>query len=277
MKKLRSLSSGLNLVALATLGSLSQTAMAQLGPGGSAAKGDESTFTLGAGLGVGPRFMGSKENQVGPILLADYQHHSGFFASTMRGLGWGSDIGNFKYSLALHARGDRDEKDGKSGIGGNKGSKELRGMGKIKSSAVGLLNVGYQVHDRVGLSATLELPLTNRDNGRALHLGSSIKLFETDKDSFSLDASASYGDTKYLRTYFGVTAAQSAASGYKLYAPKSGFYQADVSLAWHRQIDKRWGIIGSIGATHLLGDAGKSPLALRKTAPQAGVIVTYNY
>lgn len=235
-----------------------------------------STLTLGAGLGVSPRFGGSKENQVGVGPLLDYQHESGFFASTMRGIGWGTETDGFKFSAALGARGERSDKK-RSVLGTGGGSAELKGMGKVKASAVGLFSAGFKLGDSAELRASLELPLTQRENGRALHLGAELPLLQGKQDSLSLSASASYGDTKYLRTYFGVTPLQSANSGYALYTPKAGFYKTELSLAWTHRLDERWSVVGMAGVSHLLGDAGKSPLARRKTAPEGGLMVTYTY
>ncbi len=237
----------------------------------------ESSFTLGAGVAFGPRFMGSKENQASPALVADYQHSSGFFASSLRGIGWGGGSDALKYSLALSLRGERDEKNEKGGLGGKSGGKELLGMGKVKSSALGLFTLGSQVHKRLGLHAALELPLSHRENGRALHLGGSLQLLQGPRDTVALDFGASWGDNKYQRTYFGVNAQQSQNTGYAIYTPKSGFYQSELSLNWSRQLNERWGLTSVLGVSHLLGDAADSPLARRKTAPQGAVFVTYRY
>lgn len=235
-----------------------------------------STLTIGAGVGVSPRFAGSKENQVGLAPLLDYQHESGFFASTMRGIGWGTEAEGFKFSAALGARGERSDKK-RSVLGAGGGSEELKGMGKVKASAVGLFSAGFKLGDSAELRAALELPLTQRDNGRALHLGAELPLLQGKQDSLSLSASASYGDGKYLRTYFGVTPTQSAASGYALFTPKAGFYKTELNLAWTHRVDDHWSVVTTGGVSHLLGDAGKSPLARRKTAPEGAVLLTYTY
>ena len=235
-----------------------------------------SSLTLGIGVGRAPRVLGSKESQTGAAPVFDYQHESGFFVGSRRGLGWAGGSETFKYSVALGARERRDEKD-HSLLGTGTGGKELEGMGDVKASALGLIGVGVQLSKQLGVNAALEVPLTQRNNGAALHLGMSYALLQTEQDAVALGAKLSYGDTKYLRTYFGVTAQQSQNSGYASFTPKAGFYKTDLTLTWSHRIDEHWSVTTMGGVTRLLGDAGNSPLARRKTSPQGGVLVTYTF
>lgn len=234
------------------------------------------SLTVGGAVGIGPRFPGSKKNQFGVGPLLDLQHESGFFASTRRGLGWGGGDQDFSFSLALAARGGRSDKTHKFlGLGG--GGSELAGMGKVPASALGVFSVGGRLANLVDLGATLELPLTHRENGRALHLSAGLPLLQAKADTVTLSGGLHVGDSKYLRTYFGVTQPQSTASGYAVYTPKSGVYQTDLNLSWNHRFDSHWAITGMAGVNHLMGDAGKSPLAGRKTAPEGGLMVSYTY
>lgn len=234
------------------------------------------SLTVGGGVGFGPRFPGSKKTQFGVGPLLDFQHESGFFASTRRGLGWGGGNEDFSFSLALAARGERSDKARKVlGFGG--GGSELTGMGKVPASALGVFSVGGRVANLVELGATLELPLSHRENGRALHLSVGVPLLQTKEDTVTLSGALHVGDGKYLRTYFGVTQQQSTDSSYALYTPKGGLYQADLNLSWNHRIDTHWAVTGVVGVNRLLRDAANSPLAGRKTAPEGGVMVTYTY
>ncbi len=236
--------------------------------------GPGSSLTVGAGIGSAPRFPGSSENQTAVLPLLDYQHESGFFASTRRGIGWGGGSESITYSLAVAARGERREKPRRM-LGAGNGGKELQGMGDVKASALGALGVGLRLGSRFGLNALLELPLTQRDNGRALHLGGSVLLLKSGQDELSLDATLSHGDGRYMRTYFGVSAQQSQKSGYAAFTPRAGFHKAELTLGWNHRIDDRWGLTVMGGVSRLLDDAAASPLARRRTAPQAGVLLTY--
>lgn len=240
-----------------------------------AAQPADSSLTVGIGVAAGPRYPGSNKTAFGLLPLLDYQDASGFFASTRRGLGWGGESGSLTYSLSLGARGGRDDKDHRiAGIGS--GGKELAGMGSIATSATANFGVGVRL-GTAELSASLELPVSHRDNGRALHLGASVPLLTTQSDVLSLAGGVHFGDGKYMRTYYGVTALQAQNSGFAAYTPKSGIYRTDLSLAWVHRFDKHWSVTTIGGVERLMSDAAGSPLVRRRTAPEAAVVVGYTY
>ena len=241
-----------------------------------AKKSDENTLTIGTGAAFGPRYSGSDQNMTGPVLALDYSTPGGFFASTMRGIGYGSTAGSFNYSAALGYRDGRQEKD-ESSFGFSSGSTRLRGMGEIKGSAIAILSAGYTPLEWLNLSVTADLALSQKDNGNAFHFSASSPFYTADKDKLSLAATASVGDTKYLQTYYGVTALQSANSGYAAFKPNSGLYEVSANLSWEHQFDKNWALHTLVGAARLQGDAAKSPIARRRLSPNAAVYVTYSY
>lgn len=236
-----------------------------------------SVLLIGGGVAIGPRFAGSKENSVSPGLMLDYSMTNGLFASTSRGIGWGSGAGAFSYSAALAYRGERTDKDTHGLFGSSSGSKELRGMGRVAGSPTALLSMGYTPFKQLSILAALELPLSKRENGMAWSLGTSLSVYAQGANEVALGVNASGGDHKYMQTYFGVTAPQSQRTGYSRYSPDGGFHSVEASATWTHKLDERWAVASSVGVTHLVGDAAKSPLAKRKTAPTAAVFVTYRY
>ncbi len=88
------------LVVLCVVGLLSaKNSSAQQAKTGAAT---DSTFVIGAGIGSGPRYSGSDQNVVKPLLLLDYSNPNGFFISTARGIGYSTKLGRFSYSAALN-------------------------------------------------------------------------------------------------------------------------------------------------------------------------------
>ncbi|MBY0446584.1 MAG: MipA/OmpV family protein, partial [Burkholderiales bacterium] len=88
----------------------------------------------------------------------------------------------------------------------------------------------------------------------------SAPIYSTEADQISISAYAHYADAKYAQTYYGVTAAQSRASGYKAYSPKAGFDTGSLTLTWNHAINKNWGISSSVGGQRLFKSAENSPL-----------------
>ena len=241
-----------------------------------AANAPTSTIVVQAGAAVSTRYAGSDERMVVPLLGVEYAHASGFFASTQRGLGYAGSAGRFSYSAALGYRGKREEKK-TGGLGFNSGSKYLRGMGDVEGSAVAHVALGLAVMERLELQTAVEQPLTHRDNGALYSVGAAATLLEDGKNTMVLSVSANAGDKKYMRTYHGVTAAQSARSGYAAYTPKAGLHMAEAGVSWQHKFSTEWSVTGMVGAQTLLGDAKKSPLTRRTTSPVGAVYVSYSY
>ncbi|WP_332855551.1 MipA/OmpV family protein [Duganella sp. S19_KUP01_CR8] len=237
---------------------------------------DDSQFLLGGGVAAGARYSGSKQNTVAPLILLDYSHASGFFASTMRGIGYGGQQGPLSYSAALGYRGERKEKNEK-GVFGNTGSAELKGMGDIKGSASAMLSLGYKPVSMLELNVSADVPLSQRENGKNFHAGVTAQLLDAPNDQLSLSAAAGFADSKYAQTYYGVTAKQATTSNFKAYQAKSGLYEANLMLSWQHKIDQKWSVTTMLGANHLLREASRSPLTQRKTSPTGAVYVSYAY
>ncbi|WP_343582939.1 MipA/OmpV family protein [Herbaspirillum sp.] len=259
----------LAVAALAVLAAPVQAAEASKAPQG-------DVLTLGAGVAFGPRYSGSDQNRTGLGLTFDYAASNGFFIGTTRGAGYGGHAGKIDYSVALGYREGRRDSN-QSSFMGRTGSDYLRGMGEIKGSATALLGLGYTVTDWLRLGLQAEVPLSQRDNGSALHFGASSPFYSSGSDELTLGLTGSWGNRKYVQTYYGVTAAQSDASGFRQYTAKSGIYAYTLQLGWKHKFDANWSLMASAGAMQLAGDAGNSPIVKRKTAPMGSVFITYSY
>ncbi|MDC6165809.1 MipA/OmpV family protein [Paucibacter sp. XJ19-41] len=270
----------LTLARLSLIGAAQAQAQDQAQPEG-------NTLMLGLGLGFGAKYAGSKKIEGGVMPGIDYSMSNGFYASTLRGIGWGGQSGPFGYSAGLGLRGGREDRDKKKGLGGG-GANELLGMGEIKTTATLNLGVSYNLMDAVELSAGVELPLSKGkknaklgdkalQHGTVFRLGASAGIWGNDSSDVSIELGATAGDKKYMQTFFGVTPEQAAATKFKAYAPKAGFHSVEASINWNYKIDKKWGVVTSLGVNHLLGDAGKSPIVQRKSTPTGMVMLTYLY
>jgi outer membrane scaffolding protein for murein synthesis (MipA/OmpV family) len=238
-------------------------------PKTSPAAGD--SLTVGAGVAYVPEYVGSDKNRVLPVPFLERTFDNGAFISTMRGVGFQTTVEGFNLSAALGYGGAR--KDHKTTFSG---SDDLRGMGDIDGAAQAVLGVGYQL-GRVGLNFSTAQNLGHRENGATYTLGAKMALYTSASDQIGLSAGAVYGDDKHAQTYFGVTAAQSASSGYKAYTAKAGFETASATLNWNHVIDKTWSVHTMVGVTRVLGDAADSPLTKRKTTPMLMTGFSYKF
>jgi outer membrane scaffolding protein for murein synthesis (MipA/OmpV family) len=236
----------------------------------------DSQFLIGGGAAAGARYSGASENALAPVIVLDYSDASGFFASSLRGLGYGSQQGPLSVSAALGYRGGRKEKD-EHALFGIVGSDRLKGMGDIEGNASALLKVGYQLMPVLDLSLAADIPLSERDNGKNVHAGINGHLLQGDKDNFKLGVSAGFADSKYAQTYYGVTARQAASSRFTAYQADSGLYEVNAMLSWEHRIGQRWSVTSMLGANHLMKAAANSPLTQRKTSPTGAVYASYVY
>lgn len=235
-----------------------------------------NVLTLGGGVDVGPRYSGSDKTRVSAAQVVDYSMENGFFIGTTRGIGYGNNIGNLDYSAALSYRTGRKDKDVSSDSIGS-GSDELRGMGKIKGSAIVVPGLEYKVTDWLHLQLQAEVPVSERDNGEAVHFGISSPFYTSPKNEVALALTGGWGSDKYMQTYYGVNAAQSAASGFARHDAGAGIYAWSMNLDWTHKLTSRWSVLASAGVTQLTGDAGDSPIVQRRTSPTGSLKVTYSF
>lgn len=239
---------------------------------GFAAEPAGDSFTAGVGLAYVPEYAGGDHSRALPLPFLERSYASGVFLSTQRGIGWQTAGGAWRFSAALGYDGGRD--DHKKNY--FSGSDALQGMGDIDGSAQAVLSVGYQL-DKVGLSLTTKQNLNHRQYGATYTLGANAPLYSSAGDQVGVGVSALYGDGKHMQTYFGVSAAQSAASGYRAYGAGAGFENLTASVNWTHVIDGSWTVRSGVGLTRLSGDAADSPLTKRKTTPLLMTALLYSF
>ncbi|WP_259564671.1 MipA/OmpV family protein [Enterobacter sichuanensis] len=235
-----------------------------------------NVLTLGGGVDVAPRYSGSDKTRVSAAQVVDYSMTNGFFIGTTRGIGYGNNLGNLDYSAALSYRTGRKDKD-VSSDSISSGSDELRGMGEIKGSAIVVPGLGYKVTDWLNLQVQGEIPVSERDNGEAVHFGISSPLYTSPNNPVTLALTGSWGSDKYMQTYYGVSAAQSAASGFARHDARAGIYAYSLNLDWTHRLTSRWSVLAAAGVMQLTGDAADSPIVHRKTSPTGSLKVTYSF
>jgi outer membrane protein len=243
---------------------------------GAASAADDNVLTLGGGVAAVARYSGSDELQAAPIIAIDYQMANGFYASTMRGLGYGRQFGKLSVNAAIGYRGERTDKE-QTNFGGRRGSDKLKGMGVVKGSATGVVGAGYSIVDGLVLSGQLEMPLSHRENGRSGGIALTGTLVEDKTDQVTASLGANFSDRKYAQSYYGVTAAQAGRTAFRQFTPKAGLYEATFNMSWRHKLDERWSVTTMAGFSTLVRDAAKSPISLRDHSPTAAVYASYSY
>jgi outer membrane scaffolding protein for murein synthesis (MipA/OmpV family) len=151
------------------------------------------------------------------------------------------------------------------------------GMGDVDERATLNLYAKAAVNDQLRLSTGLQLGVGSSGKGGLLNLGASYGVSVAPATSMSVNVGATVANADYMQDYFGVSAAQSSASGYKRYTPSSGLRDATVGLSLQHQMSREWMLITSVNSTTLSSAAKDSPLVRKATSQSAYAAVAYSF
>lgn len=135
---------------------------------------------------------------------------------------------------------------------------ELRGLGNIDAA--------FELGGRIAYQWGLFRPWLAVRHGLGGHSGI---VAETGLDlrfrpgaatEFSIGPRASFATGEYMRTYFGVTPAESARSGLAAYNPGGGIKGAGLEVSGRYELTQHWALVGSAYYERLIGDAAASPV-----------------
>jgi outer membrane protein len=256
---------------------LSFAALALTGP--AAAQGAEDkawSVTLGGGALYSPTYEGDDESRLSLLPSIEVAHGDDFFASVQNGAGYRvintrtlkvGPIGRIAFS-----RNENGEQV--FAIGGDD-TGDLKGLGDVDTSfEVG----GFVEYDLGGLilSAEARQAISGHEgwvadvgaswSGRSAVAGQMLL--------WSAGPRARLVGDDYTRAYFGVTPAQSGASGLPVYAAGGGLHAYGLGASFVAPLsrDGRSALVFVAGYDRLVGDAGDSPLVqLRGSEEQASI------
>lgn len=220
--------------------------------------------TLGGGLASVARYEGSATNRLRAVPLLEVSDGH-FFAGTSRGIGYNfSDDKNLQYGARMTMSAHRKQSV----------DARLNGMGDIGYAGElgGFINARFSPW-----YATSSLAAGAR--GAHVELGGGYEMKLTDADQLRTGLDMHWANGKYMQTYFGVTAAQSVASGGVLtaYNATSGVKDYALKLNWMHSYSKQWFSNAGVSVKQLAGSAKNSPLTMRNTMNTVSFVVGYNF
>lgn len=255
------------LLALATL---CTSALAQKSPD----TADSWKFSVGLGLISQPTYPGSSDTKTSvlPILSANYGR---YFIGGVPGAGVPAGVGaylvqdaHWRLGVGLGANLDkpREESD----------SPRLNGWGDIKGSTLGTVFGSYSDSWwKVGGNVLTDLGGNN--HGTRISVDLEAKYSPMDKLQLTAGPSLTWADAKYTQTFFGINAAQSAASGLASYTAKAGLNKVSFNIGANYQLTQQWGLGARFSASSLRGDAATSPITEKKSQNSFGVFANYRF
>ncbi len=135
---------------------------------------------------------------------------------------------------------------------------ELRGLGNIDAA--------WELGGRIAYQWSMFRPwLAVRyglggHSGIVAETGLDLKFRPSAVTEFTIGPRASFATSEYMRTYFGVTPAESARSGLSAYNPGGGIKGAGVEVTGRYEFTDRWALVGLAYYERLIGDAAASPV-----------------
>jgi len=221
---------------------------------------------VGAGVMYAPKFEGSNEFELVPVPLIsatlgdrgsidpDGLHVDVFDSNGFKvGVKGGYEFG-----------GGRKESD----------SSHLRGLGNIDAGAVVGTHLSYETGP-VEFYASVDKTISGSE-GLLGQVGANVS-HNYNRFILSAGASATFADDKHMKSYFGVTAAQSARSGLRQHQAGAGLKRFDVEASVTYMATDNWVVRGEAGVGFLTGDAKSSPIVQDHVQPSAMLILGYKF
>lgn len=200
-------------------------------------------LTLDAGLGVelGPKYPGADEGQTTPWLI-------------LRN-GAADEGAGFSISPSFGLKGKRDAGDGDG----------LAGLDEIDRAVELGLRLGYGFGP-VSTYATVRRGFGGHE-GITGAVGAKYRTELSPELTLWSGVQAVYGNGAFNDTYFGVTEAESAASGLPPTSIGGGFNEAALTFEARYALGDATAILGEVRYARLIGDAADSPVVQEEYQP----------
>ena len=211
---------------------------------------------LGAGLVRAPTFPGSDSSRTGLVPLVQARYGAFFAGIGGVGLNLYRDSG-WRFAAAVSPSRGRKESD----------DSRLQGLGNIDSTIRGRLIGSYRTGTFVA-RAELSTDLAGQHQGTIARADVFAVFRPAERFFLFAGPGLSWTDKQYTQSYFGVTADQSASSGFPQFEAGSGLNSVRLSIGAFYRFDQHWLAVATFSASRLQGDAANSPITETRTQSQ---------
>lgn len=127
------------------------------------------------------------------------------------------------------------------------------------------------------LLVTIDAPITHASRGFAGHVDLAVPLLHAGKNEIVLTGTAHAATGRYMQTFYGVTDAQAASSGFRPYSLTGGFHSASMSIAWTHAASRHWSVLEMAGTSRIFGRYGDSPIVQARSNYFGGAGINYRF
>jgi outer membrane scaffolding protein for murein synthesis (MipA/OmpV family) len=139
-------------------------------------------------------------------------------------------------------------------------SEALAGIENVRRTVRMRSSVTWQLDDNWKVAAGLNTDLLGRGGGNVIDIGIGHDRRVSPRIVWNVGGGVNWADGRYMRSWYGVNASESAASRYPVYTPGSGLRDVGVSTSFRMEINPRWTALWGASYGKLLGPAAGSPL-----------------
>jgi MipA family protein len=242
---------------------MSQSAMAQ-----QRGSPDGWEVSLGAGIVSSPRSLGSQKLHTIGVPNFDVRYKDWFFANPIQGIGLQTQLSGLTLSAAIGA--DMNSRDPKAGD-------RYVNLSKIGAAPAVRLRASYDIGE-FSTEAVVSTRLgSSNKGGTTLQLEESYNLYAAAKTLVSVGAAARLMDDRFAKNLVSISSEDSLASGLPVYRAKSGLLDVGLFAQVVYPVSDHWTIFSKVSLNTFEGDARKSPLVERRTAPTALLFASYTF
>lgn len=223
------------------------------------------SLIIGAGGIYEPEYEGSDEFKFSPVPLVIFTYGewleidpTGATITALRNGGF-SLAGKVGYETGR----DQDDHD------------RLNGLGDIDFAATVGAKAAY-TWDAFEFYAALDQTIEGSESLIGT-VGVEYSAPVTERLMIGAGAEVVVANDKHMQAYFGVNAAQAAASGLSEYKAEAGIKRVNVSASATYGLSEDWFIRGEAALGILTGDAADSPIVEKKLQPSASIFVGYKF
>jgi outer membrane protein len=228
----------------------------------------QSNWQVDAGpaLVVTPQYPGSRGELTLPLPMVDISFGPTLFLNTEHGLGaYAVNMEGLQVGSSLWFRRGRFHDE----------SSRLTELGDIDNALQGQVFARYRFGP-IDLGTTLERDFGG-SSGLTIEPSLAWRLQVSANAAVALGAQGSFGSSRAMQAWFGVTPEQARASGLAQYAPGAGFSSVGPIASLNCVLSRRWTLRARLAENVLTSKASNSPIVERTSSPTIAIGATYHF
>lgn len=226
-------------------------------------------FSLGGAVLAAPKYPGSNRLATFPFPDFEATYDDWFFISPVDGLGAGfRPVAALTLSVAVGV--DFEERRARD-------DPRLSGLREIGYAPDARLNARYEMRG-LFLDGTLHSRLgATAGRGTLVDVDAGRMFFSQGPHYFSAGVTASLMDATYAGNFFGLTPAQSVATGLPSYRAPRGLKDAGIFTECSRALGRHWEFFARLQVSRLQPRAARSPIVLAALQPSLLLTTAWHF